>query len=262
MGGSKSTDQGDDMTTVDQIMKAYTPYAQIPRNEARSVIDALRTIPSFREETWTNSFVNGRYTSPSGRWTAEDESGQVEITWSVNAANGHDNGYLVSRDSWWWSSLRKAAISYVTNSESHNEWLLKKAVEYRSSADRHERESQKYLLEAHRNVFAARNSRRRGIMEDAVAQLKWAARARMEAKYQKERANDDLSYATAYEREIDDERWIVGQVNARIVAGGELLKNWSAPLRTDRNSNPHCRESISGGVLSPIATWERELLMK
>lgn len=245
------------MPTVDQIMKAYTPYGKIPRNEARDVIDALRTIPSFREETWTNSVAYGRYTSPSGRWTAEDESGQVEITWSVNAANSVDNGYSIDRDSWWMSYLRKSAIAYVDASKNHIKWLQEKAACHHRNADRSEQEAQKFVVEAYRNIFAAANSRRLGERR-GVVNLEWAARARRNAKLQKEYAVQERTSGALIDREIDNENCLIGYINARIVAGGEMLKNWYKLATLDCHSH-HVGENTPDGITDFIPTWEREL---
>ena len=249
------------MITVDAIMTKYASVSSIPRESAKSVINALRTIPGFQEKKWQNEFCHGKYTSPAGEWTAEDETGSVRISWSVNAATGADNGYSISRDSWWTSALVKSAKSCVLGSESTVKRLANKAADERRYADGKLANATSSLLMAHRHLTAAAKSRRAGRSEETTRNLILAAQERRAAARDLTARREHFATARSIDRQRADEMWVIGQVNARIIAGGEMLRNWTAPIAlTSLGYFPgHTRETVPGGKLEPVPTWQREL---
>ena len=237
------------MTTVNAIMERYASGRSIPRGVAKEAISELRAIPSFTEVLWTNSFCHGRYTSPSGKWTATDSTGAIEISWSVNAANGADNGYTISRNSWWISAMEASAKSAVAQEESQAGRSRTEAARERKMADTEAASATRSLLSAHRRLISAASARRAGDRADAAHWLAFAAQDRRKAARCAKHA---------------DQMWAIGQINARIVAGGAMLRDWSAPLElASLGAFPGCtRDAIRGGILDPVQTWERELIAK
>jgi hypothetical protein len=189
---------------ISEIMESFQipmPYTHIPRNVRTQVIDALRAIPGFKETTWTNSFCHGRYASPSAKWEAQDSSGHVTISWSVNAASGTDNGYFISQESHWEAETLRSEARYRKCLEENISRCHFNAMEEHRRAESAKHEAEHYLLRAFRMVTTAARVRRSGDHKNAAQHLAWAAMERRGAKSMLDRTKGHQRSEIMYRRE-------------------------------------------------------------
>jgi len=212
---------------ISEIMESFkipAPYTHIPHNIRIQVVDALRTIPGFKETTWTNSFCHGRYTSPSAKWEAQDASGHIKITWSINAASSVDNGYFISQGSHWDAETLRSETRHRKCLEETVARCHSNAMEEHTRARSAKAEADHYLLKAFRMVTTAAKARRAGNHKDAAQYLSWAAIERRGAKTMLDRAKEYRHLEAMYQREA-------AQTNKRLnAATKDQTPDWELEL--------------------------------
>jgi hypothetical protein len=193
------------MKTVSEIMESAgiiitpRPYG---RAAAMAAIEALREVAGFREVAWTDSFCHGRYTSPSARWTAEDSTGRVQISWSVNAATGEDNGYRVSQDSHWDAETKREKAKRQERNVAWAKYCASKRSEADRDADWVQGQADELIHSAFEHIANAANARRaRGDIPEYLHQLALAALDRKGAAHYLTRASWYRAKSAQYSRQ-------------------------------------------------------------
>jgi len=191
-------------STVSQIMEdaGITSIHSCDREAAKAAIKALRALPSFQEKSWTNSFCHGRYTSPSAKWTAEDSTGRVQISWSVNAATGADNGYRISQDSRWDAATEREKASRQERDAAWANRCANKRNEADHNATWVQEQADRHIRSAHERIATARRARQDGDTPEALYQLALAAQDRRGAAHYLTYVSRYRAESARYSREI------------------------------------------------------------